>query len=140
MKKRILSAVCVFLFVINLTSVAAVEPRASYYFSCTDVYASAAGNGKVLVEIEIDATHTMTQVGVKQLYIYEQQSDGDYEIVHTYDYTVDSGMMNYGSAFYCGALTYQGTAGVKYFATACLYAKDGSGSETMYEDSYVITA
>lgn len=140
MKKRILSAIFVSLFIINLTSVAAVEPRASNYFSRTDVYASAQGDGEVLVEVEINATHTMTQVGAKRVYIYEQQSDGDYEIVHTYDYTVDSGMMNYGSAFYCGALTYQGTVGVKYFATACLYAKDSSGSETMYQDSYVITA
>ena len=140
MKKRILSAVCVFLFFINLTSVAAVEPRASYYFSCTDVYASAAGNGKVLVEIEIVATHTMTQVGAQRVYIYEQQSDGDYEIVHTFEYEETSGMMAYGNAFYDGALTYQGTSGVKYFATAILYAKDGSGSETMVVDSYVITA
>ena len=140
MKKRIFSAVCVFLFIISLTSVGAVEPRASDYFWCTDVYASAAGNGKVLVEIEIVATHTMTQVGAQRVYIYEQQSDGDYEIVHTFDYTTQSGMMSYGSAFYDGALTYQGTSGVKYFATACLYAKDSSGSETMFVDSYVITA
>ena len=140
MKKRIFSAVCVFLFIISLTSVGAVEPRASDYFWCTDVYASAAGNGKVLVEIEIVATHTMTQVGAQRVYIYEQQSDGDYEIVHTFKYEETSGMMAYGSAFYDGALTYQGTSGVKYFATACLYAKDSSGSETMFVDSYVITA
>ena len=140
MKKRILSAICLFLFIISLTSAAAAEPRASYYFGYTDVYASAQGDGEVLVEIEIDATHTMTQVGVKQLYIYEQQSDGDYEIVHTFDYTTDSGMMAYNKVFYEGSFTYEGTSGVKYFATAALYAKDGSGSETMYEDSYVITA
>lgn len=140
MKKKILSAICVFLFIINATSAGAVGPRASDYFWCTDVYASAAGSGKVLVEIEVDATHTMTQVGAQRVYIYEQQSDGDYEIVYTFKYEETSGMMAYNKTYYDGLVTYQGTSGVKYFATACLYAKDGSGSETMFVDSYVITA
>lgn len=138
MRKRIVSMMCVFLFIINMTNALAVESRASNYFSFTEVYASAQSSGEILVEITINATHTMTQVGVKRIYIYEQQSDGDYEIVHTFKYEDDTSMMRTNNAFYFGSFTYQGTSGVKYYATTSLYAKDSSGSETMYVNSNIV--
>mgnify|MGYP007087038226 CR=1 FL=1 len=143
MKKRMISLACAFLLMINVCGAAAagITPRASDYFSCTAVYATAMGGGKVLVEFDIDATHTMLEVGATDVYIYEQQSNGDYENVYTF--TSDeyySDMMDTNSAFGNGEVTYQGISGRKYFATVAVYARDSKGSETRYYDTYVVTA
>ena len=143
MKKRMISLACVFLLMINVYSAAAVgaTTRASDYFGSTAVYATALGGGKVLVEFDINATHTMLEVGATDVYIYEQQSNGDYENVYTF--TSDeyySDMMDTNSAFGNGEVTYQGISGRKYFATVAVYARDSQGSETRYYDTYVITA
>ena len=140
--KKMISLLCALLILMNLSGVALanVVPRASDYFGCTDVYATAMGNGKILVEFEVDATHTMLEVGAKKIYIYEQQSDGSYDNIHTFSKDTTSGMTETNSAFADGAVTYQGVSGRKYFATAALYARDSNGSETLYFDTYIITA
>lgn len=143
MKKKIITIVCAVLFVVNLCGIAAASAttQASDYFSFTDVRAYAKGNGKILIEFDINATHIMEEVGAERVYIYEQQSDGKYTNVYTFrsdDYYSD--MMDTNSAFGNGEVIYQGISGRKYFATVALYAKDSEGSETRYYDTYVVTA
>jgi len=141
MKKRILSFVCAVLLMMNLSGGAlAAEPRASYYFSATEVYASPVSNSGILIEIEVTATHTMQKVGATDVYIYEQQSDGDYEIVYTYTSDDYPELQWSNNAFYMGSVTYQGTEGVKYYATCALYCKDSSGSETKFFNTNIVTA
>lgn len=141
MKKRMISALCAFVFLLSLSDTAmAVEPRASDYFWATEVYATAQSGGNVLIEIEINATHTMTKVGATDVYIYEQQSDGDYDIVYTYTSDDYSGLMWTNNAFYMGSVTYEGDVGTKYYAKCTLYAKDSSGSEIMHVNSNIVTA
>lgn len=139
MKKRTVSALCAFAFLLSL-SAAAAEPRASDYFWYTDVYASAQSGGNILIEIEINATDIMQKVGATDVYIYEQQSDGGYDNVYTFTSDDYPSLMWTNNAFYDGAVAYEGTVGTKYYATVALYAKDANGSETMYEDTYVVTA
>ena len=57
---------CMLLFSM-LSSVGAVSNRASDYFSYTDVWATPQGNGKFIVEFDINATHTMQVLGADKI-------------------------------------------------------------------------
>ena len=145
MKKRFLSLLCAFLFVIGgSTPSCAYDSSSTYgssYFGSTDVRAYAEGNGTILVEFDINATHTMLEVGATYIYIYEQQSDGSYQIVHTFKSTEHySEMMNTNSAFFEGDVYYyNGTPGVNYFATCFFYARDAYGSESRPYNTILVT-
>lgn len=143
MKKRILSLLCAMLVILSLPGVAfaaEVNPRASYYFSCTDVRAYAKPGSKILVEIDVDATHTMQEVGASVVHIYEKQSDGSYDIVYTYRKAAYPSMIWTNSSCAYVDVTYQGIAGKKYYALVGCYAKDSNGAETLYFETYVVTA
>lgn len=143
MKKRMISLLCALALILGLPGVAfaaEVNPRASYYFSCTDVRAYAKPGSKILIEIDVDATHIMQEVGASYVYIYEQQSDGSYDDVYTYTKEAYPSLIwtNSGCAYV--DVTYQGTAGKKYYALVGCYAKDANGAETLYSTTYVVTA
>ena len=128
---------CVFVLgTFSQVSASSTSARASDYFSYTDVWATSQGNGKFLVEFDINATHKMLQLGADKIYIWEQQSDGSYDNVKTYT----SGLIDTNTAASYRRITYSGTPGVKYYATVVLYAKDSDGSEKLYSSTNVITA
>ncbi len=120
----------------GFTTVYASTQRASDYFSYTEVVATPVGNGKFAVEFDINATHIMDKLGATEIIIWERQSNGSYESVKTYT----SGLMDTNTAAAYGRVYYQGTSGARYYATVALYAKDSSGSETLYSNTSVITA
>lgn len=113
---------------------------ASDYFAYTDLVAIATGNGNFVVEFDINATHTMQEVGATEIKIWEQQSNGKYENVRTYTRYNTSGLISRNTAFGYGSITYAGTSGTKYYATAALYAKNADGDETLYAMTRTITA
>lgn len=144
MKRKIVSF---YSFIIVLSLCVSVIPlanaaltRSSDYFAYTDVLAKATENGEFLVEFDINATDIMEEVGAKAIYIYEQQSDGKYELVETFTRYNTDGLIDTNTACAYARIYYKGTPGVKYFATVALYAKDNNGSETKYRDTNVITA
>ncbi len=140
MKKKLyrsLLLILCFTFLFGLVSNAnAYSDRASSYFAFTEVWATRQGNGKFIVEFDINATHTMNELGAEKIYIWEQQSDGSYENVRTYT----SGLIDRNTTSAYRMITYSGTSGVKYYATVVLYAKDSDGSEKLYSSTNVITA
>lgn len=144
MRRRIISLGCALMMLASVCSAAAAseaETRSSYYFSATDVRAYAEGGGEILIEIDIDATHTMLEVGASDVYIYEQQSSGSYKNVFTFtsdDYYDD--MIETNTAFANLDLYYQGVSGRKYFATVAVYARDSEGAERRYYDTWIVTA
>ena len=143
MKKRILSLLCALVMILSLPVVACAadaEPRASYYFSCTDVRAYAEDNGRILIEIDVDATHTMQEVGASDVWIYEVYSNGDYEIVYSYTKEDYPNLIWTNSTCAYVDVTYQGTVGKQYFATVACYAKDSEGAERRYYDTNLVTA
>lgn len=113
---------------------------ASDYFAATELVAIPTGNGNFVVEFDINATHTMQEVGAKEIKIWEQQSDGTYENVRTYTRYNTSSLISRNTAFGYGSITYAGTSGTKYYATAALYAKNADGDETLYAMTRTITA
>lgn len=141
MKKRLLSLFLAMLLLSGLSTVAyASSSRASDYFSATSVRAYAENNGVILFEIDVDATHTMQEVGASEVYVYEQQSNGDWEIVYTFRKTSHSSLIWQNSSCAYVDARYQGTIGKKYFATVACYAKDSDGYECLYFDTPVVTA
>ena len=141
MKKRLLSLILALLLLAGLpTMVCASVSRASDYFSATGVLAFAEANGVILFEIDVEATHTMQEVGASEVYVYEQQSDGDWEIVYTFRKTSHSSLIWQNSPCAYVDARYQGTIGKKYFATVACYAKDSDGSEKLMFDTPVVTA
>ena len=123
-----------------LVPAACAAENASYYFSVTSAVACAEADGKIYVEGDCMGTGMMDEIGIKSITIYEQQSDGYYDPVHTYTRYNTSGMIIYNNYEHFKSVTYQGTVGTKYFAEIAFYAKDSDGNETLYCDTNVVTA
>ena len=138
MKKRVPVLIFIVILLVSISTTALA--RASEYFGCTAVYATALDDGEVLIEYDIDPTHTMLECGAKIVYIYEQQSNGKYEVVCTYRMEDYPDMIQHNTIIGDGEVTYQGTPGCKYYALVGLYAKDSYGSETIYFETHVVTA
>lgn len=139
--KRFFCSVSLLLLMIGMIPTAnAAITRASDYFAYTDVLAAPTSDGEFLVEFDINATKIMEEVGAEEILIYEQQSSGKYEVVKTFTRYNTTGLIDTNESCAYGKVYYQGTPGVKYFATVALYAKDSDGSETKYRDTRVITA
>lgn len=136
---------CSFIAALILTAtllepMACATARASDYFAVTSAVAYAEENGKILIEADVCATETMSEVGVKSITIYEKQSDGYYDDVKTYTRYNTSGMIAANNYTHFKSLTYQGTIGKKYYAEIAFYAKNSDGNETLYCDTNVVTA
>lgn len=141
MKKRFLSLVCIALLLVSLsTAIYAVDARASDYFSATDVRAYAKSGGKILFEVDIDATHTMQEVGASEIYVYEQQDDGSWDNVYTFTMDEHDYLIETNAIGACVDATYQGTVGKNYYALVACYAKDSGGYERLYDETPVVTA
>ena len=143
MKKRLLSLFFALLMLVSLSTVVYASngnARASAYFGATDVRAYAKSGGRILFEVDIDATHTMQEVGASEIYVYEQQDDGSWDNVYTFTMDEHSYLLETNSIGACVDATYQGTVGKDYFATVACYARDSSGAERLYCDTPVVTA
>ena len=114
----------------------ASSTRASDYFAYTDVWTTCQGNGRFIIEFDINTTHIMQQVGAKSIVVWEQQDDGSYDSVKTFT----SGLIDTNVADAYRMVSYDGVSGVKYYVTVALYAKDSQGSETLYRSTPVFTA
>lgn len=141
MKKRFLSLLFAALLLISLSTVVyAVDARASAYFGATSVRAYAKSGGKILFEIDIDATHTMQELGASEVYVYEEQDDGSWDNVYTFTMDEHPYLIETNTVGAYVDATYQGTVGKTYFATVACYARDSSGAETLMFDTPDVTA
>lgn len=142
MKQRIRHLCSIILALCLLAALAApafAQERASDRFAATSVEAIAIGGGQVVFEFQIVATNHMDQIGFKQIEIYEQQPSGKYECVLEMD-EEDHGFMFTDDDFANGSYTYQGTAGVKYFARIQCYCKSDGIGESIFRNTNVVTA
>ena len=151
MKKRLiqvisLSFLMALIFSLTVPAGAAIAPgtdaemRASSYFQSEKVGIAAAGGGKIVIEIDVRGTAEMKELGASDVYVYEVQSDGRYtQMAH---YTRDSfpALIKANVLRANIQLTYQGTAGKKYYVEAKCYAKNASGSQTRWVSSSIISA
>ena len=141
MKKQFVSLLFVVLMLFGLsTSAYALDARASDYFGYTSVRAYAKSGGKILFEVDINATHTMQEVGASEIYVYEQQDNGRWVNVYTFEMDDHPYLIETNTAGAFVDATYQGTVGKNYFATVACYARDSSGAEVLMFDTNDVTA
>lgn len=138
MKKRVPVLIFIVILLVSISTTA--HARASEYFGCTAVYATALDDGEVLIEYDIDPTHTMLECGARVIWIYEGQNNSGYEIVRTYRMEDYPDMIQHDTIIGDGEVTYPGTPGKDYYALVGVYAKDQYGSETIYFETNVVTA
>ena len=110
----------------------AAETRASDYLTAYSAYIYPAGWGKVQVWFEVDSVHTMDEIGVLEIQLYESKDNETWTWVKTFDYTDYSSMLGYDNYYHDGYIEYNGTIGRYYKAYVCVWAgKDGDG-DTRY--------
>lgn len=130
---------CLALFLGSVVGVNATV-KASDYFARTRVWATKQSGGEFIVEYDILATGMMDELGASIIFIMEEQSDGNFENVYTFDAEDMPELIETDVNVAYGCVTYEGTPGVRYYATFGLYAKNSSGNETIYFDTNTITA
>ena len=138
MKKRVPVLIFIVILLVSISTTA--HARASEYFGCTAVYATALDDGEVLIEYDIDPTHRMLECGARIIWIYEGENNSDYEVVRTYRMEDYPDMIQHDTILGDGEVTYPGTPGKDYYALVGVYAKDQYGSETIYFPTNVVTA
>ena len=138
MKKRVPVLIFIVILLVSISTTA--HARASEYFGCTAVYATALDDGEVLIEYDIDPTHRMLECGARIIWIYEGENNSDYEVVRTYRMEDYPDMIQHDTIIGDGEITYPGTPGKDYYALVGVYAKDQYGNETIYFPTNVVTA
>ena len=138
MKKRVPVLIFIVILLVSISTTALA--RASEYFGCTAVYATALDDGEVLIEYDIDPTHTMLECGAKMIYIYEGYNNKNFKVVDSFHMDDYPDMIQHDTIIGDGEVTYPGTPGKDYYALVGVYAKDQYGSETIYFPTNVVTA
>ena len=139
MKKKILRVIAlVIALTLLLTTVAFAATEASAYIAVTSAWISRDGN-TVEVNFYIIGTGTMDLIGVKKIYLYENNGY-TWSLVHTFDYTnptYTSILMDSSTSAHAGYVTYSGSANKSYAATCYFYAEKAGGSDTYVQNTPV---
>lgn len=135
-KKRFLSLfLCI---VLTCCMIVPASARASEYFHRTYVTATNIGSGKLSIFIDLAATGTMQEVGATKIIVYEKKSSGKYESVYTFTREAYPSLITYNRLSHVAYVTYYGDPGKSYYVSAAFYAKNASGSQTLWRDSSVV--
>ena len=134
--------ICAYLFSASACAFEITPLRASDYITRHDAYVSSSGRGVVKINFDINARGTMEEVGATTIYFYEKDGSTTRRVA-TYSYTnamYQSSMMGYNTSFKKSSVTYNGTAGLQYYAIVCLKAENAAGSDTRSKTTTTITA
>ena len=136
MRKKVLCVFVSLILLFNCFPVAlAVGPegventQSSQYLSSYTVALIALSNGKMAVEMDVNATGYMTQVGVQELYI-EQKINGVWQEFDTVYGAAHSDFFEYNDYTYLGEYFFYGVNGRQYRVTMTAFARNSSGSDT----------
>ena len=130
MKKRLtqILALSVLVVLCLSTSTLATARRASLYLNDYYVNSAALSGGRVVIEFDVDATKTVSQVGAGCIVLQEKNSSGKWTNV-AYYYPVDyPDMVAYNRSSHEGSVTYYGTVGNQYRGIVTVYANKKTAS------------
>lgn len=125
-------ALALVLFSIPMTSVTAIEPRASDYIDSYQASVYAEGNGKIQVWFDITADTYMDELGALYIYIYESKDNVNWTYVETFSHVNNSNMLLENDIYHMDHVTYQGMVGRYYKAYVCIWAGKDGGGDTRY--------
>lgn len=111
-----------------LCASAALE--SSRYLDSYSVTVTARSTARIIVNVDVDATGYMDEVGATSVTIYRSADGVEFEPVRTYNYEDYPQLMGSGLHFNEDVITYYGIPGYYYCAEAFIYAADETGSDT----------
>ena len=117
----------------------AVEPRESAYIAYHDTYLYKTGSNEFQVWFDVTARTEVTQLGVKKIEVYRSSDQTNWTRMITYRYEDYPELMDYGSGAHAGHVTYTcATSGFYYKAYVAFYAKNSTGSGTIYRYTAIL--
>ena len=137
-RRTLLPLFLVIVLMFGLTSSASASTNASDYFAHGEVSASAAGNGKLRIKLDVLATDIMQEVGATQIIVHEKQANGSYQPVYTFKREDHPNLIIKNRSSIVTFVTYQGKPGNTYYVTARCYAKNAHGSEITWASSSAV--
>lgn len=134
MRRKLLSIFFVLIAIFNLCNVALADdseivPYSSDYLNGATVFLRAVGNGRMAVDITVDAVGVADTVGVREIYI-EHLVNGRWKYYDSMDSVDHPEFYDYNSRDYLATIYFDGISGDTYRVTLQVYAKKGSGSDT----------
>ena len=138
MKKKTLRIIALIVALTLMLSVAVLAAEnASEYIAATSAWITRDGT-TIKVNYYIIGAHTMDQIGVKYIYLYES-TDYGWTLVKTFSYTdplYAADMMTTNSSIMAGYLPYyNGSPDKLYFADCRFYAEKNGGSDTIPQNT-----
>ena len=138
MKRFLRRTICSVLVLCMMTSMLSAyataaqpaKPRSSAYLDSYMAGTYIDSDGTVTVSVSVDAVVNATQIGARDIYLYESTDGIHFTCVKHYNYLNYPYMMGSGWYYYHDAVTYNGTYGRYYFANVYVYAADSTGSDS----------
>ena len=127
-----LTVTAVMLACVLSTAAVAVDTRSSAYLSGYCISVTAENGGKIIVNVDVDATHTMDEVGATSITIWRSSDGENFTSVKTYNSDDYPELLGSGLHFNEDVITYYGTPGYYYCASGYCYAGDSRGSDSRY--------
>lgn len=112
----------------------------SAYLDSYCVSVSAASTARVIINVDVDATGTMDEIGATSITVY-RSADGEYFTpIRTYTCEDYPKMMGSGAHFCKDVITYYGIPGYYYCVEAYVYAGDSTGGDSRLYMSNIVQA
>lgn len=133
--KKFLKRIVALVMAVSIASCflcASAALESSRYLSSYSVTVTAKSTARIIVNVDVDATDYMDEVGATSITIYRSADGVDFEPVRTY-YSEDyPQLVGSGRYFDEDVITYYGIPGYYYCADAFVYAADETGSDSRY--------
>lgn len=147
MKRSWKKLTALFLAVALLTAIVVVPAcaasgRSSLYLSAYRAWLTPKSGAKINVTIDVQAVGDMDSVGALDVTIYESSDGGStWHDDAIYYSALFPELLDHDTYWYYETpLSYQGTAGNKYFAVVTVYAGDSTGSDSREYTTPTVTA
>lgn len=126
---RLFAATLALVICIGITGGVLAAARASFYLTryVTEVIPDT--NGVIHIKVSVSSNQTSTELGASYI-LLEESSDSGRSWHVAREYEDESWMTATNRRTYTRAITYQGTIGYQYRATADVFAKDANGGDS----------
>lgn len=134
--KRFLSGIFALMVISSLLCTAAsAAVQSSEYLDSYCAILTAKSNGSMVITVDVEGVGYMPEIGAKTIYVYESTNGTDFYWFATYESKNYPKMMGSGTIFYEDVITFTGTVGRYYCATAFVYAGNSTGGDERYCDT-----
>lgn len=136
--KRFLSGIFALIMISSLLcTTASAAVQSSAYLDGYSAGLTADPHGAMVITVDVTGVGYMSKIGAKTIYVYESTNGTDFYWVATYESSNYPKMMGSGTYLYDDVITHQGTPGLYYCATVCVYAGNSSGGDERYCDTAI---